>query len=143
MPSAVQIRAGAHAFEGKVFVVVASSAITQDIIDMVCETEEQRKMMSGDSVSFTGIYGPDGQLIADPLIDKEGIVYGEIDLEKCIEPKQLHDILGHYNRFDIFKLRVNRQPLAPIIFDNDVSFQILEEDVGIDLDNTTSNQDRS
>ena len=24
---------------------------------------------------------------------------------KCIEPKQMHDIVGHYNRFDIFGCR--------------------------------------
>jgi aliphatic nitrilase len=54
--------------------------------------------------------------VSDPLIDTEGIVYAEIDLQKCIQPKQMHDILGHYNRFDIFDLRVNRRPLRPITF---------------------------
>ena len=27
---------------------------------------------------------------------------------------QMHDITGGYNRFDIFSLRVNGQPLSPI-----------------------------
>ncbi len=26
----------------------------------------------------------------------------------------MHDITGHYNRFDIFELKVNRRPLAPV-----------------------------
>ena len=58
--------------------------------------------------------GPDGRVVGDALIDDEGIVYADIDLDRCIQPKQMHDIVGHYNRFDIFDLRVNRRPLAPL-----------------------------
>ena len=54
------------------------------------------------------------------LIDDEGIVYAEIDLNRCIQPKQMHDILGHYNRFDIFDLRVNRTVQTPLTFVNEV-----------------------
>jgi aliphatic nitrilase len=53
-------------------------------------------------------------VVGEPLIDDEGIVYADIDLNRCIQPKQMHDIVGHYNRFDIFDLRVNRRPLAPL-----------------------------
>jgi aliphatic nitrilase len=60
------------------------------------------------------VIGPDGRVVGEPLIDDEGIVYAEIDLSHCIQPKQMHDIVGHYNRFDIFDLRVNRRPLAPL-----------------------------
>ena len=54
--------------------------------------------------------------MGEPLIDKEGIVYGEIDLNRCIQPRQMHDITGHYNRFDIFDLQVNRRPLTAARF---------------------------
>ena len=60
-------------------------------------------------------------IIPEPLIDEEGIVYANIDLSRCIEPKQYHDILGHYNRFDIFKLEVDRTPLEPVHFRGDAS----------------------
>ena len=39
-------------------------------------------------------------LVTPPLIDDEGIVYAEIDINRCIEPKQYHDIIGGYNRFE-------------------------------------------
>ena len=72
---------------------------------------------------ITGFIGPNGAVIGEPLIDYEGIVYADIDLEKCIQPKQMHDILGHYNRFDIFDLRVNVAPTRKITFiDNHEEF---------------------
>ena len=48
--------------------------------------------------------------------EEEGILYTTIDLSLCVEPKQLHDIVGGYNRFDIFKLTVNREAQRPISF---------------------------
>ncbi len=57
-------------------------------------------------------------MIGQPLIDEEGIVYAEIDLSRCIQPRQMHDIAGHYNRFDIFDLRVNRRPQQSARFED-------------------------
>ena len=42
------------------------------------------------------------------------IVYAEIDVEREIELKQFHDIVGHYNRFDVFSLRLNRRQITPL-----------------------------
>jgi predicted amidohydrolase len=116
MPEAIRIRAGAHSFEGKVFTIVACSAMSHEIADMLCVTEEQRRLMAGRPNAFSGIFGPDGRLVAEPIIDEEGIVVAEVDAESCIEPKQFQDIVGHYNRFDVFDLRVNRRALAPARF---------------------------
>jgi len=77
---------------------------------------EARELLTRDDGAFSGIIGPDGNLIGEGLTDEEGIVYAEIDLNKCIQPKQMHDILGHYNRFDIFDLRVNSKQQKPIRF---------------------------
>jgi aliphatic nitrilase len=71
------------------------------------------------SSAFSGVIGPDGRLVGTPLIDDEGIVYAPIDLARCIQPKQMHDIIGHYNRFDIFDLRVNRSTRNPISLINE------------------------
>jgi predicted amidohydrolase len=116
MPEAIRIRAGAHSFEGKIFTIVACSAMSPELVGALKPTPQQEKMLTGTPNAFSGIYGPDGRLVGDPIIDEEGIVYADIDLRRCIEPKQYHDILGHYNRFDIFNLEVNRTPLEPIHF---------------------------
>ena len=62
------------------------------------------------------IIGPTGSVISETLQDEEGIVYADIDLDDCIAPKQFHDVVGYYNRFDVFTLHVNRAALEPAVF---------------------------
>lgn len=114
MVEAIRLRAAAHSFEGKVFTVVSCAAITDDVIEAVGHDDVTRAMLTRPNAAFSGIFGPDGRLISDPLIDIEGITYADIDLDQCIQHKQMHDIVGHYNRFDIFQLHVNRTPRRPL-----------------------------
>ena len=122
MTEAIRIRAASHAFEGKVFVIVSSGVVSEEIIEHTCATDAQRRQMRERPASISVIYGPDGQPVCEPLLDAEGIVYAEIDLEREIEPKQFHDIIGHYNRFDVFSLRLNRRPIQPLTSDQDAPF---------------------
>jgi nitrilase len=118
MADAIAIRTAAHSFEGKLFSVVACSTVSDEIIDIVAADDpEARELLQRKRSALSGIFGPDGRPVSEPLIDEEGIVYGEIDLSRCIAPKQMHDIIGHYNRFDIFTLHVNGKPLQPLAFD--------------------------
>ena len=39
-----------------------------------------------------------------------------LDLAAGVEPKQFHDVVGYYNRFDIFHLTVDRSENRPIRF---------------------------
>ncbi|MFK4656117.1 nitrilase [Bradyrhizobium japonicum] len=115
MAEAIKLRAIAHSFEGKIFTIVSCSTVSEEIITaMETVVPDARARLQRKSSAFSGIIGPDGRVVGDPLIDDEGIVYADIDLDRCIQPKQMHDIVGHYNRFDIFDLRVNRRPLAPL-----------------------------
>ena len=43
----------------------------------------------------------------------------DIDLAACVEPKQFHDVVGYYNRFDVFKLTVDRSANRPVSFTGD------------------------
>jgi len=121
MAEAIKLRAMAHSFEGKVFTVVSCSTISDKILDMMSESHPHvRTMLERKSSAFSGVIGPDGRVVGSALIDVEGIVYADIDLGKCIQPKQMHDIIGHYNRFDIFNLNVNRKPLRKASFAEEV-----------------------
>jgi nitrilase len=117
MAEAIKVRAMAHSFEGKVFTIISCSTVSEEIIQaMEALKPDVRQLFERKNSAFSGVIGPDGRVIGQPLIDDEGIVYAEIDLAKCIQPKQMHDIIGHYNRFDIFKLSVNDQVLQPVHF---------------------------
>ncbi len=124
MAEAIKIRAAAHSFEGKLFTIVSCSTISKEIMDILKpDVSNIEELLTRKSSAFSGIIGPNGAVVGEPLIDDEGIVYADIDLEKCIQPKQMHDILGHYNRFDIFDLRVNTAPTRKVTFiDNHEEF---------------------
>jgi aliphatic nitrilase len=117
MAEAIKVRAMAHSFEGKVFTVVSCSTLSEEIIQAFAATHPQSEaMLRRRNSAFSGVIGPDGRTIGQPLIDDEGIVYAEVDLSRCIQPRQMHDITGHYNRFDIFDLRVDRRSRQPAQF---------------------------
>lgn len=117
MADAIAVRTAAHSFEGKVFSVVACSTISPEIVDLIAGEDPQvRKQLARPRSALSGVFGPDGRPVTEPLVDDEGIVYAEIDLGRCIQPKQMHDIVGHYNRFDIFQLQVDNRPRGPLAF---------------------------
>ncbi|PAT40092.1 aliphatic nitrilase [Vandammella animalimorsus] len=112
MADAIKVRSAAHSFEGKLFTVVSCSTISEEMIAALeVDFPQAREQLSRRHSAFSGFIGPDGRTLGEPLIDEEGIIYAEIDLTRCIQPRQMHDITGHYNRFDIFELRVNRRAL--------------------------------
>ncbi|WP_343527895.1 carbon-nitrogen hydrolase family protein [Sphingomonas sp.] len=118
MAEAIKVRAAAHCFEGKLFTIVSCSTVSGEIIAaMETLVPDARARLERKNSAFSGILGPDGRVVGQPLIDEEGIVYAEIDLSRCIQPKQMHDIIGHYNRFDVFDLRVNAVPQQPVRID--------------------------
>jgi nitrilase len=129
MAEAIKIRAAAHSFEGKLFTIVSCSTVSKEIMEiMKQDVPDAEALLTRKNSAFSGFIGPNGAVIGEPLIDDEGIVYADIDLAKCIQPKQMHDILGHYNRFDIFDLRVNVAPTRKITFiDNHDEFNIKKE----------------
>jgi aliphatic nitrilase len=62
------------------------------------------------------ILGPSGTVISNLMSDQEGLETTNIDLKDAVVQKQIHDVVGYYNRFDIFKLSVDRSANRPIYF---------------------------
>ena len=110
----IQFRAGAHSLEGKVFTVVSTSSINQEMVDMLGVTEEKRRFMTSAN-PFSAIYGPNAEVLAS-IEGEDGIIYADIDIELEIARKQWHDIIGHYTRCDVLSLNLNTDADQPLRF---------------------------
>jgi len=62
------------------------------------------------------VIGPTGVPVSEVVSGEEKVLYCDIDLKECVEPKQFHDVVGYYNRFDIFRLEVDRSGRRPVNF---------------------------
>ena len=119
LASAIRIRAGAHSFEGKVFNIVSSACLDGSLFEALRGLErEARETLELSPRGVSMVLGPSGEVIGETLCDTEGLLYQDIDISQCVEPKQFHDVVGYYNRFDVFQLSVNRTRLKPIAFDD-------------------------
>jgi nitrilase len=122
LAAATKIRAGAHSFEGKLFNIVASAFLDQPALDALHGVgREALEVLEQAPRGVSMVIGPSGEVIGDILREAEGLLYQDIDIAQCVEPKQFHDVVGYYNRFDIFDLKVTRQRLVPIRFSDTTS----------------------
>jgi len=64
---------------------------------------------------MAAIISPTGEYLAGPSWEDTGLVDAEVDSGDRMWEKSHHDLLGHYNRFDIFDLDVDRSPQRPDI----------------------------
>jgi len=84
------------------------------------------------------IIGPDGMPIAETQAEEDVILSATVDLDALVVPKQFHDVVGYYNRFDIFQLNVNRSEMAGVHFDDggskprSLDFEQMERILGTD-----------
>ena len=114
----IKIRGGNHAFEGKLFNIVVSAYLDKPAFDRLASLDKDAAhILENSPRGVSAVFGPSGLPITDIISEKEQLLYAEIDLAACVEPKQMHDIAGGYNRFDIFKLTVNREAQRPIAFE--------------------------
>jgi nitrilase len=118
--AATRIRASAHCFEAKVFGLVTAGVLDRAARDMlVARDPAAADVLDATPRAASFFIDPTGEQIGEALCEDEGILYADIDLNRCVEPKQFHDVVGYYNRFDIFDLRVNRRRLGPVCFTSD------------------------
>ncbi len=108
------------ALEGRCWVIGAGCAIRAS--DVPADFPERDRLYPepeewlnrGDSV----IVAPSGEIVAGPLHETYGILTAEIDAAAARAAHYTLDAAGHYNRPDIFSLRVDRSPRRQVSFEH-------------------------
>lgn len=111
----VEIKSKAFAMMAGAFVVSACGALddqTLTVLELNAEHAERLRnpLFAGGSM----IVAPNGNVISEAQGSEECIIYGDCDLSLIIHIKMQQDLVGHYNRSDIFQLHLNRT--APQIY---------------------------
>ncbi len=117
LAGAIRIRAGAHSFEAKAFTLVVSGFMDASMRETLATiAPEAGAILDATPRGVSVVMGPRGEPVSETLGGEEGLLYADVDLAACVEPKQLHDVVGYYNRFDVFRLTVDRSENRPIRF---------------------------
>ncbi|KAH7020570.1 carbon-nitrogen hydrolase [Ilyonectria destructans] len=142
--TANRTRAAAHCFEAKCFGVLCSAVLGDDAIKAIADRSPYlTQVLEQSQRGATQFLDPTGALLPGFIVDDktqeyiptdflqrdEGILYADIDAEDCIEGKQYHDVVGGYQRLDVFELKVNRTRRYPVTFieqDDKLQFQELK-----------------
>ncbi|HLG81874.1 MAG TPA: carbon-nitrogen hydrolase family protein [Bradyrhizobium sp.] len=115
--AANRIRASAHSFEAKAFGIITAGYMDRAMRAFLIERDPNvADVIDATPRAVSFFVDPTGETLGDTLQGEEGIGYAEFDLRRCIEPKQFHDVVGYYNRFDVFDLTVNRKRLVAATF---------------------------
>lgn len=132
--AANRTRAAAHCFEAKCFGIINAAFLDERAIDIVAKGASNeagvRQTLQLSQRAATMFLDPTGMLKpgftvdvttskeqeTEYLQDREDILYTDMDVEEWIEGKQYHDVVGGYQRLDIFDLQIDRSRREPARF---------------------------
>lgn len=102
--------------EGRVFVVGTNTCLHgRDIPRSLPGADVLYPGDDGDWLSKgnAAIVGPDGDVLAGPLVGQPGILVASLDLDELVTARRQFDPVGHYSRPDVFRLNVGAEPGPP------------------------------
>ncbi|KAH8748112.1 nitrilase [Diaporthe sp. PMI_573] len=129
--AANRTRAAAHCFEAKCFGVLCAGVLGNDAIQSIVDgAPHLKELLEQAQRGATMFLDPTGAPLPSFVVNEdtgekeaieflqetEGILYADMDLEDCIEGKQYHDVVGGYQRMDVFTFKVDRTRRSPAVF---------------------------
>ncbi|CAK9885878.1 MAG: Nitrilase [Candidatus Erwinia impunctatus] len=115
--AANRIRAGAHSFEAKCFGIMSASLMDEGMkAQLIACDPTVQDILENTPQAATMFVDPTGAQVGDMLQYEAGIAFATFDLQKIVSEKQLHDVVGYYNRYDVFNLAIDRQRHEPASF---------------------------
>lgn len=109
----IGLRTRFHAFAGNVPTVMASGVVTDDLAEAIGQPDW------GPDSGTSAIVSTEGEYLAGPKWEGEGIVHADVDMGSRVRSKATHDVTGHYNRFDVFDLRLDQTERRPLTIEGD------------------------
>jgi len=119
MPEISLTAAKAFAQMSKAWVISAAAVVDDRVREVIAATDADLEFLADDAIGGGScIVAPNTRVVAGPAVGHtEIILYADMDFDAGIRMKLRHDLAGHYNRPDIFRLLLNRQA-APLIHES-------------------------
>ncbi len=111
-----------HAFESGAFVLSACGYLDSEDFP-----ERWHYVRDGDHVNYdwarggSSIVNPAGRYLFEPHFEKDAILYADCYANQIKAVKAVFDSLGHYSRWDVTKLLIDREKRGPISEQNTVA----------------------
>jgi nitrilase len=108
-----------YAFEGRCFAICVMGARVGpehlpegfELADAMGATDD---FVDREPTGGTCVFAPDGTIVADSVAGEEAIVFADLDLGRIPEEQAALDVVGHYNRPDVFTLTIDERPREPV-----------------------------